>query len=214
MSKRTTYFLTFLFCFLAFAKLEGHDWVLQGKAVAALGNLGLYKDSTFSSNTVAFYKEGELFKYLGETIQLYEDDTQRQLYKWYRVQAQNGKIGWLFGDMIAVMSADDKVAEAVQPFFKKQYDFGGKIGAATIWVGAVEGRDIVGQNKYSYKEEFLMLTNEFGKTCAIELNSNRLNGSTHIRKMEIQELTGDDFIEILLQKNKLLKTRILQQSQC
>ena len=98
------------------------------------------------------------------------------------------------------MSADDKVAEAVQPFFKKQYDFGGKIGAATIWVGAVEGRDIVGQNKYSYKEEFLMLTNEFGKTCAIELNSNRLNGSTHIRKMEIQELTGDDFLEILLQK--------------
>ena len=45
-----------------------------------------------------------------------------------------------------------------------------------------------------------MITNELGKTRAIELNSNRLNGSTHVRKMEIEELTGDDFPEILLQK--------------
>ena len=106
MYQLTKYLLTFLFCLLAFAKVEGHDWVMQGKAVAALGNLGLYKDSTFSSNTVAFYKEGELFRLLGETKQLHEDDTQRQLYKWYRVQAQNGKIGWLFGDMAVVMIAD------------------------------------------------------------------------------------------------------------
>ncbi len=198
--KLTTYLLTLMFCILAFAKLEGHDWVMQDKAVAALGNLGLYSDSTFSSNTVSFYKEGALFRLLGETKQLHEDDTQRQLYKWYKVQGQNGKIGWLFGDMIVVMVPNDKVAEAVQPFNKKQYDFGPKIGKAAIWIGKVEGRDIVDQNRYSYKEEFLMVTNELGKTSAIELNSNRLQGSTHVRKMEIEELTGDEFPEILLQK--------------
>lgn len=202
IKKYSTYLLTILFCILAFAKMEAHDWVMEGKAVAALGNLGLYKDSTFSSNTVSFYKEGALFKFLGETKKLHEDDSQKQLYKWYKVKSLDGKTGWLFGDMVVVMLPDDKVSDAVENFNKKKFDFKDNFGESAIWVGAVTGRDIVSLNGKSpvYREEFLMVTNESGKSKAIVLNSNNLFGSTHLRKMEIEDVTGDDIPEILLQR--------------
>jgi len=104
--------------------------------------------------------------------------------------------------MVVVMLPDEKESKAVKGFNKKKFDFKDNFGEAAIWVGAVTGRDIVSLNGKSpvYREEFLMITNESGQSKAIVLNSNNLFGSTHLRKMEIEDVTGDDIPEILLQR--------------
>ena len=112
-----------ILCFsIAFAnQATAHDWVIEGRAIVALGNLGLFADSTFASNTVSFHKEGEIFRFLDMTKQLHEDDAQKQLFPWYKVETTSGKIGWLYGDIVVVILPRFKVTETVADFYKKTF---------------------------------------------------------------------------------------------
>ncbi len=196
-----------LFSLSNLSATKAHNWVMQGKAVTALSNLALYSDSTFSSNSIGFYKEGDLFKQIGTTKGFHEDDSQKQLFRWYQVEAIDGKRGWVFGDGVAVMLADLKVSEAMASVYKRRFDFSRKgeengFGNAIIWVGSVYGHDITNKRfvKPSYREEYLVLTNEKGKSLIEIINGNNLFGSTHLQKIEIEDTNEDEVPEIILQK--------------
>ena len=63
----------------------------------------LYPDSTFFAHSNIFYEEGTLFEVLKETRFEHEDEAQNQKFKWYQVKAPDDKIGWVYGDGLAVV---------------------------------------------------------------------------------------------------------------
>lgn len=192
-----------LLCFFFSNQVEAHKWVTEGRAIVALDNLGLFSDSTFAGNTVSFHKEGEIFRFLDMTKQLHEDDAQKQLFPWYKVETLSGKTGWLYGDVVMVMLPRMKVSETLSDFFRKRFDFEAGFSDAILWVGAVTGREIISSDKRYhpiYREEYLILTDSSGVSRSVSINSNKLYGSTHLKKVEIADVTGDDVPEIILQK--------------
>lgn len=176
-------------------------WIDEGTAAIALNNLTLYADSSFSGRTVAFYKEKSLFRLLDKTAQLYEDDAQKQLYRWYKVETHDQRVGWIYGNDLAVMEPSYKVPNVLKGYYKRDKFFPNHFGNAKIWVAAMEGQDLLSDKKHlkpSYREEYLIFTNRDVASDFVLITTYNLYGASSLKEIFLKDITGNGTRELII----------------
>ena len=196
----------FLITLLGFSPLNGQalDIIFQNKSATALNNLTLYPDSTFTKHSNIDFKAGELFEVLGSSHLEHEDMEQNQKYKWYYVKTATGQIGWVFGDAIAVILPDQYVEPALRSFHKKRFAFNNGFEKSVLWVASMEGRDNFHEKDYLnplYKEFYLVLTNEQGRSVQINYAGESAIGKSELKHFQFYDVSGDKVPELIFQKS-------------
>ncbi|MEO1626353.1 MAG: SH3 domain-containing protein, partial [Bacteroidota bacterium] len=195
----------FVICLLVFAfgkECMASDLVLRTKVASALGRVVLFPDSSYLKPSSLTFEEGTLFKILGETALDHEDDAQNQKFKWYKVEAPNGKSGWVFGDGLAVILPDKQVPDMLRPYHKHRFAFNNGFEQSIIWVGALEGRDNFHKQDLLnpiYNEQYIIITNEQGRSVHIQYAAQSARGSDRLRHFQLYDLSGDDVPELIVQ---------------
>jgi hypothetical protein len=181
--------------------------IMQKRAAVTVSPIRLYADSTYAKSTNTTFSEGELFEIIGETKLEHFDNTQNQTFKWYKVKALNGTMGWIFGDNLAVVMLERYVENGLKSFYKKEYNFDNGFEKAIVWVAATEGHD----DKYSgktylnpaYKEFYLVITNDKGKCTFLNYANVSETGKKELQSVHFQDITNDKIDEIVLETSSL-----------
>lgn len=177
--------------------------ILQKRAAVSVSNLRLYADSSYSKSTDIAFTEGEFFEVIGETVREHFDNWQNQTFKWYKVRSLSGQTGWIFGDNLAVVMPERFVDYALKPFYKKEARFDNGFEKSVVWMAAVDGHDDKHKGTAflnpSYKEFYLVVTNERGK-CSI-LNYANVNESVkkELQSVHFQDVTDNNIDEIIIE---------------
>ncbi len=180
------------------------DIIFQDKAAMALNTVTLYPDSTFSKHSNIDYKAGELFEILSTSHYEHEDAAQNQKFKWYQVKTSDGKTGWVFGDAVAVILPDRHVEASLKNFHKKRFSFDNGFEKSVLWVASMEGRDNFHENDYLnplYKEFYLVLTNEQGRSVQINYAGESAMGKSNLKHFQFYDVSGDKIPELIFQKS-------------
>ncbi|MFK7809848.1 MAG: hypothetical protein AB8F74_18725 [Saprospiraceae bacterium] len=183
---------------------QGHELIFASKAATALNTVTLFQDTSLTKHSNIVYQKGALFEVLGESHFEHEDAAQNQKFKWYNVKTADGKTGWVFGDAVAVILAENELDTAVSSFHKKRFMFNNGFEKAVVWIAALQGRDNFHQQDYLnplYKEYYLVVTNEKGESVQINFAGESATGKSSLHKMQMTDLTGDKIPEFIFQKN-------------
>jgi hypothetical protein len=178
------------------------EWIEEGNATIALNNLTLYADSSFSGRTIAFYKEKSIFRLLDKTARLYEDDAQKQLFRWYKVETADHQIGWVYGNDLAVMEKSYRVPKVLKGYYRRDKYFPNHFGNAKIWVAAMEGKDLLSDKKNlrpDYREEYLVFTNRNLVSDFILITTYNLYGASTLKEMLLQDINGNGTRELIIE---------------
>jgi hypothetical protein len=180
-----------------------HQFIVNKRAALSISPVRLYTDSMYTRSTETTFAEGELFEVISESKLEHPDNTQNQTFKWFQVKTVSGKTGWVFGDNLAVVTPERFVEAALRPFYKKKFNFDNGFENALVWVAALEGHD----DKYKgkgfmnppYKELYLILTNDRGKSVSIQFGNLNESGRREIQTFDFQDITTDAVPEIIIQ---------------
>jgi hypothetical protein len=187
--------------------------ILQKRAALTVSSVRLYADSTYAKSTNTTFNEGELFEILGETKLEHFDNTQNQTFRWYKVKAMNGTMGWIFGDNLAVVMPERYVEASLKPFYKKEYHFDNGFEKAIVWIAATEGHDDKHSSKAflnpAYKEFYLVITNDKGKCSFLNYANVSETGKKDLQSIHFQDITDDKIDEIILETSSLPTGRSL-----
>lgn len=196
---------------------------LQGQTLplrpgTALNKVILYPDSSFFAHSNSFYEEGTLFEVLKETRFEHEDEAQNQKFKWYQVKAPDDKIGWIYGDGLAVIIPTADIPATLSDFHLRKFNFSQDLEATTVWVASIEGKDNFHEDDYLnplYKEYYLVLTSHLGKSYHIQFAGESTMGQSELRAFVLQDLTADNTPELLFLKSNIdtdsrLENRIVE----
>jgi hypothetical protein len=176
--------------------------ILDRRAATCVSPVRLHSDSSFSSATNVNFLEGSLFEVLGETGVLHDDNNQTQLFKWYKVRSLQGQEGWLYGDNLAVVVPSAFVDFVLKPFYKKEAHFDNGFENSIIWVASVAGKDNMhSQNSLNqgYKDFYLVVTNEFGKSVVIPYSGISETGRKELKSIYIKDINDNKVDEIVLE---------------
>jgi len=182
---------------------------LQGQTLSsrpgtALNKVILYPDSSFFAHSNIFYEEGTLFEVLEETRFEHEDEAQNQKFKWYQVKAPDDKIGWVYGDGLAVILPTAMVPSTLSNFHLRKFNFSDDLVATTVWIAGIEGKDNFHEDDYLnpiYKEYYLVLTSSLGKSYHIQFAGESAMGQSELQTFILQDLTADNVPELLFLKS-------------
>lgn len=195
-----------------------HGQILPARPATALNKVTLYPDSTFFAHSSTFYEEGTLFEVINETRFEYEDEAQNQKFKWYEVKTPDNKTGWIFGDGLAVIMANADITPALKEYHLRTFNFSEDLEKVTIWVASIEGKDNFHEEDYLnplYKELYLVLTSNLGKSYHIQLAGESAMGSSELRAFHLKDMTEDDVPELLFLKSNFdngsrLENRVIE----
>lgn len=180
--------------------------MLQANTATTVAPMRLYSDSTFVKPTEKKLSEGEIVEIIGETQRTYEDNSQRQKFKWYHIRTPKGEEGWLFGDNLAVMLPDAAVSDVAKPFFRRAVNFDNGFENAIVWFGQVEGRENIHKQDFmnpTYRELYLVVSNDLGKSVTILIGGAEQAGKKELRRLEIFDVTGNRVPEIILETTNM-----------
>ncbi len=178
--------------------------ILQKKSAISVSPVRLYADSSFSKTTETTYTEGELFEIIAETVKEYPDNAQNQTFKWFKIKTLTGKIGWIFGDNLAVVLNESALDIQLKPFNKKEAHFDNGFENALIWFGTVEGHDEKNRDiNPSYKEFYLIITNDKGKSVSLNLSNINESGKKTLENIYFQDVTNNKIDDIIIQTHTL-----------
>lgn len=175
---------------------------IDASSATALNHITLYQDSTFVTE-IGDYPEGSLFKILAESHYQHPDADQKQKFKWFRLEARDGKIGWGFGDGLAVFVPEADLVPALKPYCRKRLDLGSGFDGALTWVAAIHGRDNFHAEDYLnplYSECYLVITSTRGKSVQVKCSGESVRGETRLGQLLTQDITGDGKPEIILER--------------
>lgn len=179
--------------------------ILSGiRPATALSNVRLYLDSTFTRPTETSFEEGTLFDVIGESKKEHYDAVQDQQFKWYKVRSLGGQVGWIFGDALAVVVPDIRLDSLLRPFHKKEMHFINGFENAVVWVALLDGHEnpeAKGLFNSIYREYYLVITNERGRSVQLQYGSIGGQGRTELRRFIIQELNGDQSPDVLMEQS-------------
>jgi hypothetical protein len=191
--------------------------IMTKRAAVSISPIRLYADSSFAKPTETTFTEGEVFEIIGETQREHLDNTQNQTFKWFKARNTSGIVGWLFGDNLAVILPEYLVDAALRPYYKKPIKLDAGFEKTTIWLAGTEGHDIksdtdAAQNPL-YKEAYLVLTNERGKS--LFLNTSNANESVRkdVQSIYFQDLTENRVPEIIIETASLSAGRAQEERQ-
>lgn len=182
------------------------DIIFQSKSATTLNAVTLYRDSSFTTSAKIYYKGGHLFEVLGTTVLEHTDDSENQKFKWINVKSQDGQVGWIYGDALAVIVPDDQVDPNLKAFHQKELSFDNGFEKATSWIATIEGRDNFHDQDYlnpPYKEQYIVITNERGRSVHINVGGSNARGAYDLRLAELFDATGDQIPEIVVQTSSL-----------
>ena len=190
--------------------------ILTKRAAVTISPVRLYADSTYKSGTETTFTEGELFEIIGESMREAFDNTQNQTFKWFKVRAvSSGATGWLFGDNLAVVLPEYVVDAPLRPFFKKSAAFDNGFEKATTWVAGTEGHDAKSAtNPFlnpSYKEFYLVVTNERGRSVVLNYANVNESGIKNVQSVYFQDVTDNKIPEIILETSSLPSGQTLEE---
>ena len=194
------------------------DIIFNSRSASALNKVILYPDSSFLQHSNVSFNEGSLFELLGESQLEHPDDAQNQKFKWYKVKATDGQEGWIFGDGLAVISADHLIDSRLKKYHKKRYSFDNGFEKAITWIASISGRDNFHENDMlnpPYNEFYLVITNERGKSVHINFAGLSAMGKNELHDLKMTDVTGDNVAELILQRNSYpmssdLENRLLE----
>jgi hypothetical protein len=181
------------------------DSIEKKHVAVALGAVTLYTDTTFAKATTTVFEEGKLFEIIGETKAEHEDKNQNQRFKWYKIKAENKQIGWLFGDGIALIS-EEKMSIEISGFHKRKMRFNNGFENAICWVAEVNGTEskhVSAMMNPLYKETYLVISNDIGNSVLINLSGQSVSSEYRLKSLSIEDLTGDNSAEVILEKISL-----------
>jgi hypothetical protein len=205
--KKNTLLFLLIFAFVQTAKAgdDAAKIILTKRAAVTLSPVRLYADSTYAASTETTFTEGELFEILGETAVEHFDNTQNQTFKWFKIKATNGTIGWLFGDNLAVVLAENTVEPSLRPYFKKSASFDNGFEKAIIWLADTEGHDVKTPpaTNPNYREYYLVVTNERGHCVFLNYANVSETNKKSLQSVHFQDITENKVAEILLETTAL-----------
>lgn len=205
--------ILFLFLVWSWSLRATNEIIYTARTATALSGVALFPDSTYEQKSKHSYPEGELFEIIGETSLQHEDDSQNQKFKWYQVKTQDGKIGWVFGDALAVALSEEMVDEELRVYHKRDISLNNGFEKAIIWLAIIEGRDNLHDQDYlnpPYKEFYLVITNERGKSVHLNISGVNAQGRMDLRDLRLYDTTGDDVPEIILQTSSFTANQDLE----
>jgi hypothetical protein len=196
-----------LFCFVSptNATDDAAKIILTKRAAVSVSAVRLYADSTYAASTETNFTEGELFEVLGETVLEHFDNTQNQTFKWYKVRATGGEVGWLFGDNLAVVLTENAVEPSLRPYFKKSASFDNGFEKATIWLANTDGHDVKTTPSInpSYHEFYLVVTNERGHCVLLNYANVSETNRKSLQSVHFQDVTANKINEILIETSAI-----------
>ncbi len=168
-----------------------------------LSNNTIFSDSSYTSPSNQYFKAGTLLTVLSETKLEHEDNGQKQLFKWYKVKSNNGKTGWIFGESLLIKEKENFIPQALKSYCYRKFSFNSGFEKSMVWFGSVIGRDNFGSKMMSnvYEESYLIITNDKGRSVYIPITSSSQFGESTVETFAIQELTGDQTQDFVLQTN-------------
>ena len=183
------------------AQADVFDEIQSRVTGIVLVNTTIFSDTTFTAPTRNYFQGGSLVTVLKESHQEHEDDAQKQLYKWYLVKNEAGKKGWVFGDGLLLKEKDELLSRKLKPFAYKKYRFNGGFENSMVWFGSIIGRDNFGSQMLgnNYVESYMIITNQLARSIYIPISNSSQFGQSEVESFAIQELTGDQTPEIMLQ---------------
>jgi hypothetical protein len=189
--------------------------IMLKRAAVTVSTVRLYADSTYAKSTNITFSEGELFEVLGETVREHFDNSQNQTFKWYKVKALNGAIGWIFGDNIAIVMLERYVEYSLKPYYKKEAQFDNGFEKAIVWMAAVEGHDDKHRGTAffnpAYKEFYIVVTNDIGKSALLNYANVNESGKKDLQDIHFQDVTDNKIDEIVVQTNSVATGKTLEE---
>ncbi|MBL7815231.1 MAG: SH3 domain-containing protein [Saprospiraceae bacterium] len=177
--------------------------IMNRRAAVTVSPVRLFDDSSYTKQTETTFTEGELVEVIGETTQEHLDNTQNQTFKWYKVRTATGQIGWIFGDNLAVVLSEFSIDATLRPFYKKSARFDNGFEKATVWVAGTNGHDWKDprypQDNPSYKEFYLVVTNERGKSVVLNYANESETSKKNLQSLYFQDLTENKIDEIIIE---------------
>lgn len=169
----------------------------------AIGDIRLYNDSTFSANSQHILRSGQRAAVIDATQLEHEDSAQKQLFKWWKVKSQAGKMGWVYGDGFAVVEQKENLPSGLQKYHLSPQKFGAGFEQAELWFAIIGGKDLAAGSNFmgsNYLETYLVLSNATDRSIFVPLSGESQFGKTMVDHLEIAEINGDALPEILIQK--------------
>ena len=197
--------LSSVLLFLSFSALSrATDIIYNSRSATSLNKVTLYPDSSFAQHSNIVFGEGVLFEVLGQSREEHEDNTQNQKFKWFRVRTMDGQEGWIYGDGLAVILDDQAVSAALKKYHKRKVQFNNGFENSVMWVASIEGRDNLHKQDYLnplYNEFYLVITNDREQSVHINFAGASAMGVLELKQMQLQDVTGDDVPELLIQQS-------------
>lgn len=182
--------------------------VMEKRAAVTISPVRLYADSSYAKATEVTFSEGELFEVFAESKNEHFDNTQNQTFKWFKVRSFDGKIGWIFGDNLAIVLPEPQVSYSIKRFFKKEVRFDNGFEKAVIWAASIEGHD---ENRdvsqLDYKEFYLVITNERGKCAILNYGNTSETVQKELQSIHFQDVTENNVDDIIIETSMLSKGR-------
>lgn len=190
------------FFFFSNLSIASTDLVLRARVATTLSGVNLYPDSSYEKQSFNSLKVGELLEVLDETALEYEDASQNQKFKWYKVKTKKGKVGWVYGDGVAVIIPENRIDTKLKEFYKKKFSFNNGFEKSIFWIAGIEGRDNFHEKDFlnpPYKEYYIVVSNDKGNCMFVNFSSENARGTMNLRHFALHDTTGDAIPELLLQ---------------
>lgn len=195
----------FLSIFLGFqARASVFEKIKTQKVGICLGVTSLHSDTALHTQTQVVLKDGELVEILSTSKELHFDKDENQKFRWYKVKTENGNEGWLFGDALALTTPIENLDKCVVPFYQLNYSFGAGFEDAMIWFANIEGIELRGNqylNDPFYIEQYLVVTNAFGKSVSLYLSGKGVEGIQQLKSFFIKDINGDEYPDFIVEKS-------------
>ena len=204
VQRPTSIVLFFSFFIFHFAYADTASQMIRTKKVGVtVSPVRMYADSVYTKVTENTFQEGELLEIIDETVREHFDNTQNQTFKWYKIKTGAGKIGWVFGDNLAVIMQESVIDIPLRKFHKQVAHFDNGFENSIIWIAATTGHDEKFKNKSflnpPYREYYFVITNERGKSVFINYANVSESGKKDIRSLRLADVNDNKIDEIILE---------------
>lgn len=180
------------------------DRIIGQKVAVTLGKVSLHTDTALHTQTNIVLNDGEVLDVIGSSKTLHFDKDENQKFKWYRVRTSKKQEGWVFGDAIALATPKKELDPFLLPFFQQKTSFSIGFEEAIVWFASVEGLEIKGNqylNNPLYLENYLVITNAYGKSVSLYLSGRGIEGEQILKSLVFQDINDDTIKEIILEKS-------------
>ncbi len=202
---RSLFTIFSIYCTTLSFALTPFEAIRNSRVAVNINPIRFYTDSSFTKPSEMNFPEGELFEIISESRRLHDDNSQNQQFKWYRLQALNGKKGWVFGDNVAIILPETQIAAPFKPYHQQTTHFDNGFEKGIMWAASVEGFDNLYKNRPllnpPYKEFYWMVTSERGKSVSIHCGGINDQGKKETLSVQFCNLNDSPSDELVLELN-------------